>query len=112
MVAGIFNKRHDRAVPVCQDNQLVGIATIADIKKVPQDKWGTTPVKDIMSAGNLQTVTPEDDLNTAMKLIAKNDINQVIIKDNGKCAGFLTRADIIRYVQMTQELGITPPKAN
>jgi len=112
MVAGIFNKRHDRAVPVCQNDQVIGIATIADIKKVPQERWAVTPVKDIMSAGTLQTVTPDDDLNTALKLIAKNNINQVIIKDNGKCAGFLTRADIIRYVQMTQELGITPPKAN
>jgi CBS domain-containing protein len=108
MVNGIFNKQHDRAVPVCQDSRLLGIATITDIKKVPQEKWASTPVKQIMSGANLQTVSPDDDLNTAMKLIAKNDINQVIIKDKENCAGLLTRADIIRYIQTSQELGIKP----
>lgn len=108
MVNGIFTRQHERAVPVCRDNQLLGIATIADIKKIPQERWATTPVKEIMSGTNLQTVSPDDDLNTALQLIAKNDINQVIIKDNGNCAGLLTRADIIRYVQTSQELGLRP----
>jgi Zn-dependent protease/CBS domain-containing protein len=108
MVNGIFKRQHDRAVPVCQGNQLLGIATIADIKKVPQERWAVTPVKEIMSGPDIQTVSPDDDLNTAMKLIAKNDINQVIIKNNGQCAGLLTRADIIRYIQTSQELGLRP----
>jgi Zn-dependent protease/predicted transcriptional regulator len=112
LVTGMFGQQHDRAVPVCRNDQLAGIVTIADIKKVPQAKWAMTPIKDIMSGQTLQTVSPEDDLNTALKLIAKNDINQVVIKDNGKCAGLLTRADIIRYIQMSQELGTPPPRGN
>lgn len=60
-----------------------------------------------MSGKTLQTVSPDDNLNTAMTLIAKNDINQVLIKDGGKCGGLLTRADIIRYIQMSQELGLS-----
>jgi CBS domain-containing protein len=63
-----------------------------------------------MTKENLYTVTPEDNVNTAMQLIARHDINQVLIKAEGKCAGMLTRADIIRYVQMSQELGINSKK--
>ena len=107
MVMGIFRKQHDRAVPVCKNNELIGIATITDVKKVPQEKWAVTPVREIMSGKTLQTVSPDDNLNTAMTLIAKNDINQVLIKDGGKCGGLLTRADIIRYIQMSQELGLS-----
>ena len=106
MVMGIFRKQHDRAVPVCQSQQLIGIATITDIKKVPHEKWGVTPVKDIMSGGSLYTVTPDDNLYTAMELIGKHNINQVLIKNETQCAGLLTRADIIRYIQMSQELGL------
>jgi Zn-dependent protease/CBS domain-containing protein len=106
MVSGIFQKKHDRAVPVCRNEQLAGIATITDVKKVPQDKWPVTPVKDIMTGKELFTVTPDDSLYTALQLIAKHDINQVLIKDGDKCAGLLTRADIIRYLQMSRELGI------
>jgi len=106
MVTGIFQKKHDRAVPVCRDEKLTGIATITDVKKVPQERWAITPVKDIMSGGKLYTVMPDDNLNTALELIAKNDINQVLIKNGEKCAGLLTRADIIRYLQLSQEMGI------
>jgi CBS domain-containing protein len=96
-------------VPVCQDGKLIGIVTISDVRKVPQDKWAATPVKDIMSSGELKTVTPDDDVYKALQLIARNDINQVIITENDGCAGLLTRADIIRYVQMSQDLE-NPPR--
>ena len=112
LVTGIFRKEHDRAVPVCMNNQLMGIATITDIKKVPQEKWSATPVKDIMTSQNLKTVLPDDNLNTAFKLITAHDINQVIVKENDKCAGLLSRADILRYLQVSQEMGMKPPEGN
>jgi Zn-dependent protease/CBS domain-containing protein len=106
MVTNIFRKQHGRAVPVCRDGKLVGIATITDVKKVPQDKWAATPVKKIMTSKLLYTVTPEDNLHKALTMIAKNDINQVLISDQGKCGGLLSRADIIHLIQMNSELGL------
>lgn len=106
MVRNIFQKQHGRAVPVCRDGKLVGIATITDVKKVPQEKWTTTPVKQIMTSQPLYAVSPEDNLNTALMLIAKNDINQVLINDQGKCGGLLSRADIIHLIQVHSELGL------
>ncbi|HEX9976753.1 MAG TPA: CBS domain-containing protein, partial [Dehalococcoidales bacterium] len=95
-----------RAVPVCQDNQPVGIVTITDVKGLPQEKWAETPVEQIMTRPPLYSVTPEDDLNTAMKLIAQHDLNQVLVLSQGQCAGLLSRADVIRYLQLSQELRI------
>jgi Zn-dependent protease/CBS domain-containing protein len=106
MVMNIFRKQHGRAVPVCQKDQLMGIATITDVKKISQDKWAVTPVKQIMTISPLYTVSTEDNLNTALGLIARHDVNQVLIKDQGKCAGMLSRADIIHLIQMSQELGL------
>jgi Zn-dependent protease/CBS domain-containing protein len=107
MVENIFAKRHGRAVPVCHGDQLVGIATITDVKKIPQARWADTPVAQIMTHDPLYTVSPENNLYSAMRLIAQQDINQVIIKQQGQCAGLLSRADILRHLQYTQELGIT-----
>lgn len=106
MVTNIFQKQHGRAVPVCQSGKLVGIATITDVKKVPQAKWATTPVSKIMTSDPLYTVAPEDNLSKALTLIAHNDVNQVIISDQGKCGGLLSRGDIIRLIQMHSELGM------
>jgi Zn-dependent protease/CBS domain-containing protein len=111
MVSNIFRKHHGRAVPVCQDGQLVGIVTITDVKGVPQQKWAETPVKQIMTTSPLYTVSPEDNLNVVLALIAQHDINQVLIKEQGRCAGLLSRADIIRLLQMRQELGLPKRQA-
>lgn len=104
VVRDIFRKHHGRAVPVCDNNHLVGIVTLTDVKELPQDRWAGTPVEDIMTREPLFTVRPEDDLNSAMKLIAQHDINQVLVLQEGQCAGLLSRADIIRYLQLRQEL--------
>jgi len=106
MVMNVFRRQPGRAVPVCRDDKLVGIVTITDVKKIPQEQWGSTTVERIMTASPLYTVSPEDNLNTAMQLIAHHDINQVLIKENDKCAGLLSRADIIRFIQMSHELGV------
>ncbi|MCJ7742956.1 MAG: site-2 protease family protein [Dehalococcoidales bacterium] len=104
VVHGIFQQRFRRAVPVCQDNRPVGIVTITDLKGLPQEKWAQTPVEQIMTREPLYSVTPEDDLNAAMKLITQHDLNQVLVLSQGQCVGLLSRADIIRYLQLSQEL--------
>jgi Zn-dependent protease/CBS domain-containing protein len=106
LVRGVFNNRYNRAVPVCEGNQLVGIVTISDIKGLSQEKWAITSVRDIMTKSPLHTVNPDDDLNRVMKLLGQYDLNQVIVVSNGQCAGLLSRAEIIRYLQLAQELKI------
>jgi len=109
MVDNIFRRQHGRAVPVCRDGRLLGIVTITDVRGLPQEKWPTTPVADIMTREPLYTASPQDDLNTVMKLLAQHDINQVPIQQDGQCVGLLSRADIIRHIQFREELGVKKP---
>ena len=106
MVTNVFNRHHGRAVPVCRDNQLMGIVTITDVRDVPQNRWGDTTVEQIMTREPLYTVSPEDNVYTALKMVTQHNINQVLIKQEEKCAGLLSRADIINHLQFTQELGV------
>ncbi len=106
VVGDIFRQRHRRAVPVCQNGRPVGIVTITDVKELPKEKWGQTPVSAIMTREPLYSVTPEDELNTALQIIAQHDLNQVMVLDRGQCVGLLSRADIIQYLQFSQELGM------
>jgi CBS domain-containing protein len=52
-------------------------------------------VGEIVIQEPLDSVTPEDDLDNALKLISKHNINQVLVLRDGKCAGLLSRANII-----------------
>jgi Zn-dependent protease/CBS domain-containing protein len=106
LVQGVFNQRYRRAVPVCDNDRTVGIVTITDVKGLAQEKWPYTPVEQIMTRQPLHTVSPEDDLNKALKLIAQHDLNQVLVMNDGGCVGLLSRAEIIRYLQLAQELKV------
>jgi Zn-dependent protease/CBS domain-containing protein len=105
LVSDIFNQKHGRAVPVCDGGHLSGIVTITDVKKVLRDRWTTTRVGDIMTKSPLYKVSPDDAVSKALELISRHDINQLLIEYNDSCAGMLSRADILRYIQLLQDLG-------
>jgi Zn-dependent protease/CBS domain-containing protein len=106
VVSNIFQRLHGRAVPVCANDKLLGIVTIDDVKKVPREQWALTPAERIMTRPPLFTVSPEDGLQAAFKMIAQHAINQVLVTQDGRCIGMLSRADIIAHLQLSQDLGI------
>jgi Zn-dependent protease/CBS domain-containing protein len=106
VVSNIFQRLHGRAVPVCRNDKLLGIITIDDVKKLSREQWLATPVEKIMTREPLYTVSPEDGLDGAFKMIAQHAINQVLVTLDGKCIGMLSRADIIAHLQLSQELGV------
>jgi Zn-dependent protease len=106
LVQTIFVQKRKRAVPVVENETLVGVITISDIKTLPPEKWPVTPVLQVMHREPIHAVKPEDDLNMAMKLMAQYDLNQIPVLTQGKLVGMLTRADVINYLQLSQELHI------
>ncbi|MDD5094890.1 MAG: site-2 protease family protein [Dehalococcoidia bacterium] len=108
LVEEMFRRRHHRAVPVCHDNRPVGIVTVTDIKKAPQNQWTIKKVSDIMTREPLYSVNLEDDLEAAFALISQHDVNQVLVLRDAQCAGLLSRADIIQHLRLSRELGAKP----
>jgi Zn-dependent protease/CBS domain-containing protein len=101
-----FIQRGRRALPVCNEAGLMGIVTLADVKRLPQDRWANTPVQEIMTRSPLLSVNENDDLNGALKILAQNGLNQIPVMSSGRMVGLLTRSDVLRYLQTRQELGI------
>jgi Zn-dependent protease/CBS domain-containing protein len=106
VVHGSFIQRGLKALPVCTDSGLMGIVTIADVKRIPQEQWVNTPVQEIMTRSPLESVNENDDLNGALRILASNGLNQIPVMADGHLVGLLSRADVIRYLQARQELGI------
>jgi Zn-dependent protease/CBS domain-containing protein len=108
-----FIQRGRRALPVCNERGLLGIVTLVDVKRLPQERWSNTPVQEIMTKmPSLTTVNENDDLNGALKTLAQNGLNQIPVMSEGRLAGLLSRADVIRYLQTRQELGVKPNQNN
>lgn len=95
-----------RAVPVAQDGKLVGIVTLGDIKDVPQEQWGTVTVGQVMTgADKLNVVRPQDSLARAMELLGEGDFDQLpVVDQGGQLVGILTRAHLLRWLQIRDEL--------
>ncbi len=106
VVQQTFFRAGYRAAPICQGDKLDGIVTITDVKKIPQEKWTTTPVSQIMTREPLYTVNEDDDLGAAVRLLSAHDLNQLIVLKEGRLAGLLNRSHVIRYLQLRQELNI------
>ncbi|MFQ6091003.1 MAG: CBS domain-containing protein [Candidatus Bipolaricaulia bacterium] len=60
-----------------------------------------------MTREPLHSVRMDDDLNSALQLLAQHDFNQVLVCEEGRLKGLLSRADIIRYLQLAQELELS-----
>ncbi len=84
----------------------MGIVTVTDIKEVSERQWPFTVAGDIMTREPLYSVSPDEDLATALGLMGEYNIHQVLVTENGKLEGLLNRAHVVRYIQGVRELGL------
>ena len=103
-----FMQRGSRAAVVVDDGRIVGIATLTDVNSVPRDRWAEVRVAEIMTGEPLYSVGPGDDLGAALRMLAEYSLNQVVVLSEGRLAGLLSRADVIRYLQYSREPGRGP----
>jgi Zn-dependent protease/CBS domain-containing protein len=91
----------ERALPVVEDGELLGLVSVTDIRKVPPHLWATTSVRAIMRpVETLSVATPEDPLAKAFAQLAERDVDQLPVVANGKLVGMLRRQDIARWLEL------------
>ena len=73
-----------------------------------QDKRSQIPVQEVMPHEPVYSVSPADDLSSALKLLAGHGLNQVLVLSEGRLMGLLSHPDIICYLQISQEQGVKP----
>lgn len=105
-------RKNARCFAVLAAGDLAGIITLTDMRKVPRENWPTTSVYRAMTpATRLHTVSPGESLVTVLQLMGEHDVNQLPVVQGRELMGMLTRADVMRFVQLRQDLGDAPPPA-
>ncbi len=85
--------------------QLQGLITLADLRQIPQERWGQEPVGQVMTPlARLHTVAPGQSLNDALPLMAQNDVNQLPVVENGRVVGVVMRDRVMQYIETLREL--------
>ena len=91
-----------RALPVCDGDMVVGLLSLTDVKRLPQDLWPVRIVRSQMTAMPLITIGPEHDLSQAMDLLAENGVHQLPVMENERLVGLLSRSHVIQYMIPSQ----------
>jgi CBS domain-containing protein len=105
--ARLMREQHIGSLPVTEDDRLVGMITDRDIttrvvaeSAVPE----TTSVGDVYSRA-LISVEPNNDLETALQLMAHHQVRRLPVVENGRLVGMVAQADIaLKENERTGEL--------
>jgi len=96
-----------RSAFVMQVDQLVGLITLGDIRHTPREQWGQTPVGHAMTPlERLHVVSPQHHLKEVVPLMVTQDVNQLAVVQEGRLVGVLSREEIMRSLQIRQDLGL------
>jgi Zn-dependent protease/CBS domain-containing protein len=107
LIEDYFMRGNRRAVPVVSDGRLVGMVTVGDVKEVPRDRWPTISVGEVMGGRDrVVSVSSRDTLQRALEALAAGDFEQVPVVDDGRLVGVVTRADIVRQLQLREALDL------
>lgn len=89
------------AYPVVHDDALVGLVTFEDVRGVPQQQWGETLVRDVMTdARELSTVDPETDAEVALAELSERDVGQLPVVVGERVVGVVRRRDLMKWVAL------------
>ena len=98
-------KKKERIFLVGGEDYLRGIVCMDDVKNIPKIQWGETFVQDIMTPREkLEVVSPEEDGDEVLKRLNDRDVHQVAVMDGDNLLGVICRSDLLRYIQLRDEL--------
>jgi len=98
---------HGRYYPVVAGEELLGLVTLTDAQRMPREAWPTTSVYKAMTPfERLHTVSPQEDALKVLQIMGEADVNQVPVVDGRLLRGVVTRADILRLIQVRRAVAV------
>jgi len=85
------------AFPVVVGGDLIGMIAVDDVRRVPRERWPTTPVAAVMQPrAAWPTLSPADDAVDALPLLAERE--QVPVVDGARLVGVAYLADVVEWL--------------
>jgi CBS domain-containing protein len=116
----MMKEKKIRRLPVLENDRLVGIITIGDVREAsPSDAttlsiwelnylWAQLTVEKIMTRKVL-TITPDDSVIAAAQTMLDHKVSGLPVVDTaGKLVGIITESDIFRMLVKQQSAVVTP----
>jgi Zn-dependent protease/CBS domain-containing protein len=94
----------DRTFVVERDGRLVGLVTVDDLRQVPQARWPTTPISEVMTqADQLSTLPPTVSAKRVMDEMGRRNVEQIPIVQEGRVVGLGRRRDLVEWAALQHQ---------
>ncbi|HWH38047.1 MAG TPA: site-2 protease family protein [Candidatus Limnocylindrales bacterium] len=99
--------RNRRAMAVSDNGRLVGMVTVSDLQRVPSAQRSRVSVAEVMGGREgLVTIDADARVQQAVELLAEHEFEQLPVLEDGRLVGMLTRADVMRQLQLREALDV------
>lgn len=90
---------------VMDDGRVAGMLTPKELRAVPRDRWPSTPAADAMQpVERLHHIDADAPVTQALDAIAREDVNQLPVLEQGRLRGVISRDQILRLLSARAEL--------
>jgi predicted transcriptional regulator len=94
-----------RCFVVVDGSRSVGLITPHEVKQVDRARWGEVRVHEAMRPlEELHAVSPAAALAEAVEVLAREDVNQLVVVDSDRVVGVLSRGRVMRALQVRSEI--------
>ncbi|NJD54295.1 MAG: CBS domain-containing protein [Candidatus Methanoperedens sp.] len=100
LVDFMFKHKH-MGYPVVDGTEIKGIVTFTDVQSIRKEKRKMINVSNIMTK-EIISLKDDDEAVKALKIMTTNNIGRIIITQNNKIIGIVSRTDLLRSVQLLE----------
>jgi Zn-dependent protease/CBS domain-containing protein len=87
------------AVPVVQENEVIGVLGVRDVRRLRQSQWATTRVEDVMARPpRVPLLQARDALVGAVERLQRTGLDGIPVLDGPTLVGMLTRRSVGKLV--------------
>ncbi|MBI5571207.1 MAG: site-2 protease family protein [Desulfomonile tiedjei] len=89
--------------PVVNEGRLVGMLSLKELKAIPRERWSALTVGEAMVPHGYQTeIHPDEPITAAMERMFHDDRGRLVVMEDGKVLGLVTRSGIARFLDLRQ----------
>ena len=92
----IMGREKIRGILVTENDEILGITVLWDLKRIKKERQWDSPVKAFM-ARDVITITPNTSPTIAARIMIEEDVGYLPVIQKNKVIGIVTRTDILTY---------------
>jgi Zn-dependent protease len=94
-----------RSLVVKQENRVVGLLTLHNVKAIPATAWSSTKAAQVMiPIEKIKRIQPEAELVAALGEMDRDGVNQLPVMSGDQILGMLGRDDVINFLRTMSEI--------